>query len=502
MQKKIIPILIALMVVSLIGVIYIQYRWIQNTIAEKQKLIDVQVYRGIANVEERLNDQKALKFVKDSLISKMAFSNDTASFFDVKTSDSNKTVEVKVMSMFNTDIEDIEMGDQVMIHHGFSGNSHFFRSDSIKYIERGDVNQIVKILEKISFENVHENHDVRLDSSMIHSLLIEELSRKLHGTAINWGVYDGNRHEFVITPSNTVSIDYKVPLFSTDVLYPGRYELRLDLDKNDLIWQEIKVSTVFSILFLLVIISVFAFSIRLIIKHKNISQIKSDFINNMTHEFKTPLASISLAADSLVHPNAVLTDSYLKEYVDIIQQEKDKLNSHVERILEVAALNRDALEITVETVNLLDIITNAIKNLSLLIEKNRVKIQFAPTSEIMVLANQTHLENIIVNLIENGIKYGGELPVIKVEVNENKDFALIKITDNGIGMTKRQLNKVFDHFYRAQTGDLHNSKGFGLGLSYCKLVIEKMGGSISLDSQINKGTVVELKVKKQENKRS
>ena len=484
------------MVISLLGIIFIQYKWIENTIAEKQKLIDNQVLDGVAKVEEQLNDLKGIKLFKERLnrpLEKMR--TRTQNVTVLTESDSNAFIEIKIFGdslkhhfHHEAEVQNVEHDGYVFQHNQIISTDE---GDSMVFIvEQGNVDHIINVMDKFNFEGVHRRGDIRLDSVKLQALLHTELQPLIKKSRLDWGLYDADSDDYLFRPADHRKMDYSVPLFSTDIVYPRRYELQLSLNTNDIIWNDIRVMTLLSLLFLLVIISVFGFSIKLIIKHKKISQIKSDFINNMTHEFKTPLASISLAADSLIHPNAVLTESYLKQYVDIIQQEKRKLNSHVERILEVAALNRDALEIAIETISVNEVTEKAISNLNLLIEKNQAEVIFESADEIKAMANATHLENVMVNLIENAIKYGGDRPRITVFVGAESSQVLITVKDHGIGMSNKQVNRAFDHFYRAQTGDLHNSKGFGLGLSYCKLVIEKMEGTIKVHSKVNEGTTV------------
>lgn len=479
------------MVVSLLGIIFIQYKWIQNTVTEKQKLIDNQVVDGVAKVEVQLNDLRGIKLFKEKMHMPLrSIKNKSQNITVITERDSNALVEIKIIGEENAFMTSDE---HELIFHQREIRPK--QNDSMVFVfEEGNVDHILQVMDKFKFEDLAQKDDIRLDSSQVSALLTRELEGVTGGQKLNWGVYDFKAKSYLIKPANQSQMDYNIPLFSTDILNPRRYELQLNLNANDIIWREIKAMTMLSFLFLIIITSVFIFSIRLIIKHKKISQIKSDFINNMTHEFKTPLASISLAADSLVHPNAILTDDYLKQYVEVIQHEKRKLNSHVERILEVAALNKDALKINIETLDLSEIINKAIHNLGLLIEKNKAQVRFSSAIDLKVKANAEHLENIVVNLIENGIKYGGDEPEITVDVKTDNEQAILKIIDRGIGMTNKQLNRVFDNFYRVQTGDLHNSKGFGLGLSYCKLVIEKMGGTIGLQSKLNKGTTAIVKL--------
>ena len=341
-----------------------------------------------------------------------------------------------------------------------------------------------------------ESEDIRLDSTHLSHLILDELAANELGELKDWGIFDRNESTFRIAPKNPETIDYQIQLFTTDIMHPGRYDLHLKLDAEKTIWSQIWGMIILSVLFILIITFVFAYSIKLVVKHKKISQIKSDFINNMTHEFKTPLASISLAADSLLHPNTNADRETLERYVKIIQSEKSKLNNQVERILEVASLKQDSLEIPISEQNLSELITNATEQLTLLIEKTKAQIKINSPAKVLVQANNFHLTHVITNLIENGIKYSVDQPLIEIILKEQQGEVFLTIKDQGIGMDAHQIKKAFDNFYRAQTGNILDTKGFGLGLSYSKLVVEKMGGSISLESKKNIGTTVTIKLQR------
>ena len=182
-------------------------------------------------------------------------------------------------------------------------------------------------------------------------------------------------------------------------------------------------------------------------------------------------------------------------FIFSIQSEKTKLNNQVERILEVASLNKDALEIPVSTIEIKTVITKALSNLSLLIEKEEAVINTQIEEGILVQGNAYHLENVLVNLIENGIKYSEGKAAISITFSQAENLAQIQVRDQGIGMTNDQQDKAFDNFYRVQSGNLHDTKGFGLGLSYSKLVIEKMNGSIQLSSKPGEGTTATINLK-------
>jgi len=482
------------MSLSLVGIIYIQYLWIQKSVNEKQALIDKNVYLAVENVEEQLNDHHTFSYFTSSS-GDIDFENlidigESVQFDSEGNIDTADQIKVKILSHHDSDIN---MGEQQII---IEENLEFVQeNDSVNSLEwKQEFHKIDHLINKVKVELLGGD-ETRLDSSTVVVLLSEELMACELGEIVNWGIYDVKQKKYTIQPVSKETTDYQIPLFSTDVIQPKRFELHLSLDKSNLLWNEIWSMIMLSLVFLCVIIIVFAYSIKLIIKHKKISQIKSDFMNNMTHEFKTPLASISLAADSILHPNAKIDESHIQKYVSIIQEEKDKLNSQVERILELAALNKQALDITVQSIKVNDTIVSAIQNLNLLIEKDKAVISFQQDNEILVYANAFHLEKVIINLIENAIKYSSSPPEISISIKEDGEYAIIQVTDNGIGMNAHESSKAFDDFYRAETGNLHNTKGFGLGLSYCKLVIEKMGGEIKLKSKIDQGTTVEVKVK-------
>lgn len=496
MSNKSIPILISVMAIALIGIIVIQYRWIDKSLAEKQKLIDKNVMLSVSNTEQQLNDHRAMAFINDSVFNEFSFENiielgDTQIIHQEFITDSTKKLEVKVMSSNSTeDFEESKM--QIIVQNDHNHNIQI-NSDSLSFTHYSDeLGHMESLINRMKIEVHSSKGDIRLGSTHVADILTYELSVNDLGSIQDWGIFDNQKAEYLIQPKYVSMIDYDIPLFTTDIMNPGRYDLQLRIDKDQLIWKEIWFMILLSLLFIIIISLVFSYSIRLIIKHKKISQIKSDFINNMTHEFKTPLASISLAADSLLHPNNDLNRESLEKFVGIIQQEKTKLNSQVERILEVASLNKDSLDVPLSTIDINEIIELAISNLSMLIEKENAIINFQQTADFKVRANAYHLENVLINLIENGIKYSEDPPRITVKIEEDKGKCLIQVSDEGIGMSEHQIKKAFDNFYRVQTGNLHDTKGFGLGLSYSKLIIEKMHGSISLKSMVGKGTTVTL----------
>lgn len=498
MQKRTIPILIILMSISMLGIIAIQYRWINNAVDEKQALIDNNLYQAVSDVEQQLTDHRSIKFLGDTLlheigimdlISPLTEHQEVYRNLEIQDEFQDSSIKMEIQVMSSNDSQSSNSHKRHIEHHFEQKIEMEEDSLSFVFIEE-ELSHISSMINRIKLEVHADGEDHRMDSAHIENLLSEELATKGLGELENWGIWDNHTEAFVIQPQQAEH-EYAIPLFTTDVLNPGRYDLRISLNKSNIIWNEIWPMILLSLVFILIISVVFAYSIKLIIKHKKISQIKSDFINNMTHEFKTPLASISLAADSLLHPNADVNKETLQKYVAIIQAEKNKLNSQVERILEVAALNKDAVDIQLENVDVAAVLQKAINNFQLQIEQNMLTIEAGNADGMTIKANTFHLENVLVNLIDNSIKYSDDKAVVKISVDKTANS--IQIKDEGIGMSPQQLEKVFDNFYRAQSGDLHATKGFGLGLSYSKLVIEKMGGEITLDSKPEQGTTATIK---------
>lgn len=245
-----------------------------------------------------------------------------------------------------------------------------------------------------------------------------------------------------------------------------------------------------SVLFTIIIISAFAVTVRTVFRQKQISEIKSDFINNMTHEFKTPLATISLAVDALTNPKVQGKGEQIDYYTGIIREENKRMNKQVEKILQAAQLDTNDLELNLQTVDVHHIISNAAANIMLLIvEKNGTMEQKLSAKKFFIKADEVHFSNIIANLLDNAIKYSKTPTRIVIETsNPNSKTISIRIKDNGIGMSKETINHIFEKFYRAHTGNLHNVKGFGLGLSYVKSVVDAHRGKIKVESNVGKGS--------------
>ena len=317
-----------------------------------------------------------------------------------------------------------------------------------------------------------------------------------------------------------IDIPFEFAIFNADsitrvksenfVLDKNTFESALITDENDESGYLIKVNfpkrtpflvapvisvAVVSIIFTFIIIIVYIYTVLILLRQRQISQIKTDFINNMTHEFKTPIATINLALDSIINPKTIKDQSLVKKYLGMIKDENKRMYDQVENVLRISQLEKRELNIKKTTLDLNELIKIAVSHVQLLLENKNGSIHLslnAVKSEIQ--GNETHLVNVMVNIIDNAIKYCDKAPEIQVSTENVADKIVLKITDNGIGMSKKVQNKIFEKFYREQTGDLHNIKGHGLGLAYVKKIIDYHNGKIALESALNKGTVFSIEL--------
>ncbi len=258
---------------------------------------------------------------------------------------------------------------------------------------------------------------------------------------------------------------------------------------KSIIWKQMSWMVTGAVLFTIIIFCAFFITVRALLKQKKLSEIKSDFINNMTHEFKTPLATISLAGDALKNEKVINDRSKMDYFLGIIKDENKRMNKQVETILQAALLDKQEIQLNLKITHAHELINSALNNIKLPVEEKQGKIEIMLSAENdMILADEVHFTNLINNLLDNAVKYSKDNLLIKISTHNIAHQLRIKIEDNGIGMNKETLNRIFEKFYRAHTGNLHNVKGFGLGLSYVKTIIKAHRGKIKAESTLGKGT--------------
>ncbi len=269
---------------------------------------------------------------------------------------------------------------------------------------------------------------------------------------------------------------------------------------NIQVWESVIWMIVFAVGFTLIILTAFGVTIQALLRQKKLSEIKTDFINNMTHEFKTPLATISLAVDALRNEKVMHNPEKMAYFSGIIKEENKRMNRHVETILQAALLDKQQLIMDLNKVHCHTMVLNALNNYQLQIQDKQGKVELhLDAKNDAIIGDEVHFTSLLSNLIDNAIKYSKENLVLKIFTLSDSKNIQIKIQDNGIGMSKETVKRVFEKFYRAHTGNIHNVKGFGLGMSYVKTVIDVHKGNIKVDSTLGKGSCFTVEVPLAEN---
>ena len=259
--------------------------------------------------------------------------------------------------------------------------------------------------------------------------------------------------------------------------------------------QDVVIITLMSLLFTLIIIVGYMSAVYQLIKQRKISQMKSDFINNMTPEFKTPIATINLALDAIKNPKIFNNKEKVSNYISIIKHENKRMNAQVENVLRISKLRKKQLNISKDRLELHDLIQDAITHVELIVQnrKGYIKTNFKAIKS-SILANDSYFTNVIVNILDNAVKYSEGPPKIDILTENIGNNIFMSIKDQGIGISKAAHKRVFEEFYREHTGNVHNVKGHGLGLANVKRIIDNHQGIISLESEKGKGSIFTIKL--------
>ncbi len=371
------------------------------------------------------------------------------------------------------------------------------KTDTLEVLNSGSFNLVKEAAKEMQEENVPITK--RISLNVLDTLIKEELQNKDISLPYNFWVKLARQDSVLFQKvahyktGQAPDYTYKTTLFSNDIKRdPGMLYVSFP-DKDAVIFGKMSATLASSALLLLVLISIFSYTLYAILKQKKISEMKSDFINNMTHEFKTPVATIMIASEALKDPEIIADENRIKRLAGIIYDENMRLGNHIERVLSIASLEKKELQMELKPVEVNDLISAVTDSMSLQLQKREAVIDLRLEAEnSTVSGDELHLSSIIYNLIDNANKYSAMPPRITISTkNSNRNFIMM-VADQGIGMDKDQTKRIFDQFYRVPTGNLHDVKGFGLGLNYVQDIVTKMKGSIKVRSEKDKGTVFEI----------
>lgn len=329
-----------------------------------------------------------------------------------------------------------------------------------------------------------------IDSNLLGFLLKNEFDRSNITADYEFGVYDCSKQcmtggNYISPTKNKIPPSLsELPALKMDGYYFGvRFpQIEANLISQMGIWG-------FSSVVMLVVIFFFAYTLFVILKQRRLSEVQKDFINNMTHEFKTPLSTIAISTGVLKDPSIIQAPERLINYATIIENETNRLKQQVERVLQMARLEKNNLTLKRETTDLHELISESVKNNTVALQKKSGKFELYLNAEnSLVNIDKLHFSNVLYNLMDNAIKYCTISPTITITTSSSHHQFTLDVKDNGIGISEDNLKKIFHRFYRVPTGNLHDVKGFGLGLNYVKLVVESHGGKIMVNSKMGSGS--------------
>ena len=520
MNKLFFRLLIVLMSLSLIGIILVQVYWFDSSFKNNDEQFRFHVQQAIGNVSNKLQKQEAYSFYdkynryKDSTgkapqkkdllefyyVQKNTRTNETiiysnsiiAEDYSISSSIFNKKIDSVKLKNFSTkrttEVFNSNAIDNSSLQNNLIPDSKTQKSGSLDVLDNAqfeiffkDIAAVMPIEERISKE----------------SLLSNELNVFGIKTPFEFGIYSNGlatkikSEKFKFDKNST----YTIPIL-TDNEGSNNYQLLVSFpQKKKFLFSELLGITVLSIVFTLIIVIAYSSALNQLIRQRQISEIKTDFINNMTHEFKTPIATINLALDAIKNPKIIDDKEKLHRYLQMIRDENKRMHAQVENVLRISKLEKRELDINKESNNIHEIIDEAIEHVNLIIEDRQGSITtHFDANRTTVLLNDVHFTNVLVNILDNAIKYSPEIPVIDIYTENVKDFVIIKIKDQGAGMSKVAQKRIFEKFYREHTGDLHNVKGHGLGLAYVKRIAEDHNGEVYVESEKGKGSIFIIKL--------
>lgn len=510
MKRSAIGWVVMLMTLALLGLIGFQWYWIVSVIRANEERFKRDAIEALNAVSEKLEKQEALY-----ALNQMQFFSQP--YPSVRPHIQAPAQRKQQRTLIQDTIGNTEMGFNIILDFevaadgsyfefsagpSYMGGEQFFQSQSsdprVKMMEE-QMERATKKSEMVFqvLENVlipERSITSRFTPKQLDSLLAHEFEDRGIDIGFDYGIVSAMRERFVLINDHESKEDLekselKASLFPNDLVGEQSWVVVNFPDKQQFLLRKIWLTMASSGLLVFVIVGAFGYSIRTILRQKKLSEMKNDFINNMTHELKTPIATISLACEALSDKEIEQMDSMRDRYLKMIGDENKRLGEQVERVLQMAALDRNDIQLRLEVVNMKELVERAIDKTMLQVEARAGSIKLIDNaSDHLVNGDLTHLTNILVNLLDNANKYSDEAPDISVRMYNKHEDLLIAVQDRGIGISKEALAHIFQKFYRVHTGNIHNVKGFGLGLAYVKNMVELHHGIITVESESGKGS--------------
>ena len=503
MDKNKFLLIVILTVVSMVSILLVQFSWISQINELNNERFEKDINDVLFTVNQKLEEREILILTRENLEAKFKISrsNETGGVELIESIFSKKTIqdgeiETKQNSLqfdLESSNKNVDSDDNInasILVEDFNEVTvdTLIQKQIDKVLDRSEMIQI--ILNKLLTGD--RNIKTELNKNSIEKLIKTSLKQKNINIDFEYLLLDNEKNNILLSNTEDDKIlksNFSISLFQNDLI-DSNLVLFLDFPlKNSYLRDNNIYSLAFSFIFILLIALSFYYVVVKAFRLKKLSEIKNDFIDNMTHELKTPISTISLACEAMIDNKKNKND-----YVKIIDEENKRLGHQVERVLNIARTEKQSYKIDKSSVNIHEIIEESMNVFRFKLEKKGGKIVNKLNAENPIInGNKSHLVNVFNNLIENGIKYSKDKPVITIESRNDKSSMEISIKDNGIGIKKNNLDKIFDKFYREPQGNIHNVKGFGLGLSYVKNIVDKLNAKIFVKSKYGHGSVFTLK---------
>lgn len=457
MNKTRFRLLVFFMSLSLVGIILVQLYWVNLSFKNSEDQFNYRVKNIFSAISEKIQARE-----------KQAFLN---VFYNYADSIGHEPSRVELRSLYAKGNIKINTGDE-------------------NYVQSESMNNIELYLKDFREYNPIESW---LTKERVRGMIVTQLENNNIDTNFEFAIYNKS------TKIESDNFRYIENNFEEYQIFDDEYSrvaLMLIFPKKEVFFlKSILPITILSVIFTLIIIIAYLSAINQLIKQKQISEIKTDFINNMTHEFKTPIATINLALDAIKNPKIFIDPEKVQRYLQMIRDENKRMHAQVENVLQISRLDKKELDITKDQANIHEVLEEAIEHVYLIIEaRHGTLTRHFNAQRTTALLNDVHFTNVLVNILDNAIKYSPDEPVIDIYTENVKDFILIKIKDNGLGMSKVTQKRIFEKFYREHTGDIHNVKGHGLGLAYVKRIVDDHNSHIYVESEKGKGSTFIIKM--------
>ncbi|MBA3649181.1 MAG: HAMP domain-containing histidine kinase [Chitinophagales bacterium] len=514
MKRRFISGIIFLLSFSLVSIIILQALWINSAWKSKREDFHRDVKEVLARVAERLETREALSFInqrtKNNSYNEVIVNDSAVDPFNQSGEKSLFRDEERLL--LNSTFGELRAGNDSSSNHEYFENSEIAGATPVRKNDRqinDSINNRIKLKSDQLYNVIHQlvidwssgntpiEQRVNIDS--LYPIIKQELADKGIYLPFQFAVVQGRNNRIILPiasdsfQAEMINTSYRANLFPNDIIMRNDQLLIHFNDTRPYFIRSLWWMLMLSIIFSLLIIGTFGFAIYVILKQKKLSEIKTDFINNMSHEFKTPIATISVAVDAINNPKVLANHDRIRHYTAIISRENKRMNSQVENILQMALLDKESFDMNEQLVDVHELIRGVVDALRLQVENRQGRIILdLNAQDYNIVADEMHLTNVIFNLLDNANKFSVQLPEITITSRNEKNGILITVEDRGMGMNAETQRKIFEKFFREPSGNIHNVKGFGLGLSYVKSIIDKHNGNIKVDSNPGEGSRFEI----------